>query len=91
MTMTLAVRSNPGEQAERQEDIRGQGEDLPRERAQTESESSPHTRKEHTMKRGHVTGNKKERKGHNDWYKAIAEENLRRVEAAWAAKQAQGK
>ena len=43
------------------------------------------------MKRGHVTGHKKERKGHNDWYKAIAEENLRRVEAAWAAKQAQGK
>ena len=39
------------------------------------------------MKRGHVTGNKKERKGHNDWYKAIAEENIRRVEAEWAAKQ----
>ena len=43
------------------------------------------------MKRGHVTGHKKERKGASDWYKQIEEENIRKIEAAWAAKQAQGK
>ena len=43
------------------------------------------------MKRGHVTGHKKERKGSSDWYKQIEEENIRKIEAAWQAKQAQGK
>ena len=43
------------------------------------------------MKRGHVTGHKKERKGSNNWYKQIEEENIRRVEAQWAAKQGQAK
>jgi hypothetical protein len=42
------------------------------------------------MQHGHVTGHKKERKGSNDWYKQIAEENIRRVEAEWQAKQEQG-
>ena len=45
MTMTLAVRSNPGEQAERQEDIRGQGEDLPR------GERKQRTNRHHTHER----------------------------------------
>jgi len=38
------------------------------------------------VKRGHVTGTKKERKG-ADWYKHIEEENIRRIEAEWQAKQ----
>ena len=42
------------------------------------------------MKRGHCTGQKKERKGSTDWYKAIEAENLKRIEAEWQAKQ-QGK
>jgi hypothetical protein len=41
------------------------------------------------MKRGHVTGHKKERKGAHDWYKQIAEEHVRRIEAEWQAQQAQ--
>ena len=32
------------------------------------------------MKRGHVTGTKKERKGSTDWYKAIQAEHLKRNE-----------
>ena len=43
------------------------------------------------MKYGHVTGKKKERKGATDWYKQIEEENIRRIEAEWEAKQQQGK
>ena len=43
------------------------------------------------MKRGHVTGTKTERTGANEWYKAIEEENIRKIEAAWQAKQAAGK
>ena len=39
------------------------------------------------MQRGHVTGHKKERKGSNTWYKAIAEEHIRRVEAEWKLKE----
>ena len=35
------------------------------------------------MSRGHVTGHKKERKGSSDWYKAIEEEHIRRIEAEW--------
>jgi hypothetical protein len=42
------------------------------------------------MKHGHVTGHKKERKGSNNWYKEIEEENIRRVEAEWQARQQQG-
>ena len=42
------------------------------------------------MKRGHVTGTKRERKGASDWYKTIEEENIRKIEAEWQAKQ-QGK
>ena len=48
-------------------------------------------RKEHLMKRGHVTGHKKERKGSPDWYKAIEETHIRRIEAEWAAKQVSDK
>jgi len=40
------------------------------------------------MKRGHVTGNKQERKGAQDWYKAIEEANIRRIEEEWTTKQA---
>jgi hypothetical protein len=44
------------------------------------------------MKRGHVTGHKKERTGSQDWYRAIQEEHLKRIEKEWQAKQqAQGK
>ena len=43
------------------------------------------------MKRGHVTGHKKERKGSQDWYKAIEQANIDRITKEWDAKQAQGK
>jgi hypothetical protein len=39
------------------------------------------------MKRGHVTGAKRERKGAGDWYKQIEEANIRTIEAEWQAKQ----
>jgi hypothetical protein len=42
------------------------------------------------MKWGHVTGHKRERKGASDWYKPIEEENIRRIEAEWQARQQQG-
>ena len=40
------------------------------------------------MSRGHVTGNKEERKGSSDWYKQLEAENLKRIEAAWAIREA---
>ena len=43
------------------------------------------------MKRGHVTGTKKARKGATDWYRQIEEEWIKKVEAEWQAKQQQGK
>ena len=43
------------------------------------------------MKRGHVTGHKQEKKGASDWYKAIEQAHLERIEKEWQAKQAQGK
>lgn len=42
------------------------------------------------MKRGHVTGSKRERTGTSDWYTMIEAEHLKRIEAEWQAKQ-QGK
>jgi hypothetical protein len=42
------------------------------------------------MKMGHCKGTKRERKGASDWYKRIEEENIRRIEAEWQARQ-QGK
>ena len=42
------------------------------------------------MKRGHVTGTKRERRGASDWYKQIEEAMIRKIEAEWQAKQ-QGK
>ncbi len=42
------------------------------------------------MKRGHVTGKKVERKGASDWHRQIEEQNIRKIEAEWQAKQ-QGK
>ncbi len=39
------------------------------------------------MKRGHVTGTKREKKGAVDWYKAIEEANIRRIEAEWQKQQ----
>jgi hypothetical protein len=64
----------------------------PQGRAQksTEIVIHPSHTKEHRMKHGHVTGHKKERKGASDWYKQIEEENIKRIEAEWQAKQ-QGK
>ena len=43
------------------------------------------------MKHGHVRGTKTERTGASDWYKVNEAENLKRIEAAWQAKQAAGK
>lgn len=40
------------------------------------------------MKRGHVTGTKRERTGSSDWYKAIEEEQIQRIEQEWQLKQA---
>jgi hypothetical protein len=45
------------------------------------------TEKEQGMKRGHVTGTKRERQGASNWYKAIEAETLKRIEAEWQAKQ----
>jgi len=42
------------------------------------------TTKETTMKYGHVTGNKRERKGSTDWYREIEAANLARIEEEWA-------
>jgi hypothetical protein len=39
------------------------------------------------MQHGHVTGHKKERKGASDWYKAIEEANIRKIEAEGQARQ----
>ena len=39
------------------------------------------------MKRGHVTGTKRERTGASDWYKQIEEANHPRIEAEWQKKQ----
>ena len=39
------------------------------------------------MKRGHVVGTKRERQGAGDWYKAIEDEHLKRIEAEWQATQ----
>jgi hypothetical protein len=44
-------------------------------------------RKELSMKRGHVTRHKKERKDSQAWYKPIEEAHIRRIEAQWGAKQ----
>ena len=38
-------------------------------------------------KRGHCSGRKRERHGSTAWYKTQEERNIRRVEAAWQAKQ----
>lgn len=43
------------------------------------------------MKRGHVTGHKKERKGASDWYREIEQANLERIEKEWQEQQRQGK
>jgi hypothetical protein len=42
------------------------------------------------LRSAYVTGEKKERKGATDWYKHIEEENIRKIEAEWQARQ-QGK
>ena len=42
------------------------------------------------MRRGHVTGHKKEKQDSQRWYDAIQEEHLKRIEAEWAAKQQAG-
>ena len=39
------------------------------------------------MKRGHVTGHKKERRGASDWYRAIEQANIERITREWEAKQ----
>ena len=47
-------------------------------------------RKESQVKRGHVTGHKRERKNSQRWYDAIQDEHLKRIEAEIAAKQQAG-
>ena len=42
------------------------------------------------MKRGNVTGHKRERKGASNWYKSIEEEHIRKIEAEWQAREQQG-
>ena len=42
------------------------------------------------MKRGHVKGTKRERKGASDWYKELEEAHIRKIEAEWQ-KQSAGK
>jgi hypothetical protein len=39
------------------------------------------------MKRGHVTGTKREKRGSQDWYKTIEAAHIARIEAEWAKKQ----
>jgi hypothetical protein len=41
------------------------------------------------MKRGHVKGEKREKAHAQDWYKTQEEAHIRRIEAAWAVRQAQ--
>ena len=36
---------------------------------------------------GHAQGTKHERKDASAWYRTIEEENIRRIEAEWAARQ----
>jgi hypothetical protein len=45
-------------------------------------------RKGSQVKRGHVKGTKRERKGSSEWYRAIEDANIRKIEAEWQAKQA---
>lgn len=40
------------------------------------------------MKRGHVTGTKRERQGASDWYKTIEAEHIQRIEQEWQLTQA---
>jgi len=39
------------------------------------------------MRRGHVTGHKKERTGSTDWYRDIEQANIDRITKEWEAKQ----
>lgn len=39
------------------------------------------------MRRGHVTGHKKERTGSTDWYRDIEQANIDRITKEWTAKQ----
>ena len=39
------------------------------------------------VKRGHVTGQKKARKGSQDWYKDIEAAHIRQIEAEWQKQQ----
>jgi hypothetical protein len=47
--------------------------------------------KDEPMRKGHCKGTKKERKGASDWYRQQEEDNIRRIEAEWQAKQGQMK
>lgn len=40
-------------------------------------------------RRGHCTGTKQEKAGAQDWYKAHEAEHIARIEAEWAARQAE--
>jgi hypothetical protein len=41
------------------------------------------------VKRGHVKGTKRERKGSTEWYKAIEAANIEHIEKEWAEKRQQ--
>ena len=43
------------------------------------------------MTKGHCTGEKKERTGSQEWYRAIEQANIDRIEKEWLAKQLAGK
>ena len=52
----------------------------------------PTKHKEHSMKRGHVMGNKRERKPATPWWKEQEEAQIQKVEREWAEKETkQGK
>jgi hypothetical protein len=87
--MTMALGKRKRSRQRRYNRPTGRGWREPKRKTEQESSRTTH-RKEHRMKRGHVTGHKKERKGATDWYKQIEEENIRKIEAEWQAKQ-QGK
>lgn len=50
-----------------------------------------HNAKERGMayRRGHVTGEKREKQGASDWFRAIDEANIQRIEAEWREKHQQ--
>jgi hypothetical protein len=76
------ARDNAGDSANKQAGIPQQGQPNDRQHV---TQSTTYERE--AMKKGHVTGHKREKKGLQDWYRQIQEEHLRKIEAEWKAKQ----